>query len=47
MELSPVHTKINSELEHGNNWNDGYILYSELKNLQKESTSSAIATYCF
>jgi hypothetical protein len=32
---SPVHTKMNSELEHGNNWNDGYILYSELKNLLK------------
>jgi hypothetical protein len=34
-ELSAAQKKKNSELVHGTNWNDGYILCSELKNLLK------------
>jgi hypothetical protein len=39
--------RLNAVANHGCNWDDGDILYSELENVLRRETSSAIAIYCF
>jgi hypothetical protein len=39
--------RLNSVANHGCNWDDGDILYTELENVLLRETSSAIAIYCF
>ena len=46
-ELPTFNAKINSAIDHGCNWNDGDIMYSELENILHRESSSAVAIYCF
>jgi hypothetical protein len=39
--------RFNNTLEHGCNWNDGYIFYSELETILHREASSAVSIYCF
>jgi hypothetical protein len=39
--------RISQCIDHGCNWNDGDILYSELETVLQREASSAIAIYCF
>jgi hypothetical protein len=39
--------KINDAINHGCNWNDGDVLYSELESLLHCEISSAVSIYCF
>ena len=44
----PVFNAImNNASDHGCNWNDGDILYSELETVLQREASSAVAIYCF
>jgi hypothetical protein len=38
---------MNQAIDHGCNWNDGDVLYSELKTVLHREVSSAVAIYCF
>jgi hypothetical protein len=38
---------MNHVIDHGCNWNDGDILYSELETVLHRKASSAVAIYCF
>jgi hypothetical protein len=38
---------MNQSIDHGCNWNDGDILYSELETVLHRETSPAFAIYCF
>jgi hypothetical protein len=38
---------MNQAIDHGCNWNDGHILYSELDIVLHRETSSAVTVYCF
>src|SRR5215469_7144255 len=43
----PVFTaRMNNSTDHGCNWNDGDILYSELETVLQRITSAAVAIYC-
>jgi len=39
--------RINEAIDHGCNWNDGDVLYSELETVVHREASSAVAIYCF
>jgi hypothetical protein len=40
-------TRMNTAADHGCNWNDGDILYSELETVLHRETASAAAIYCY
>jgi len=42
-----LNARINQAIDHGCNWNDGDILYSELETVLHHEASSAFAIYCF
>ena len=46
-EVPTFNVRFNNTLDHGCNWNDGYILYSELENILHREASSAVEIYCF
>jgi len=46
-EIPMFSAKINEVIDHGRNWNDGDILYSELEAVVHCEASSAVAIYCF
>jgi len=46
-ELSLFNVRINEAIDHGCNWNDGYVPYSELEAVLHREASSAVAIYCF
>ncbi len=46
-EVPVFNARINNAPDHGCNWNDGDILYSELETLLQREASSAVAIYCF
>ena len=39
--------RINEAIDHGCNWNDCDVLYSELETVLHREASSAVAIYCF
>jgi len=39
--------RMNEAIDHGCNWNDGYVSYSELEAVLHREASSAVAIYCF
>ena len=39
--------RINEAIDHGCNWNDGDVLYSELETVVHREASSAVAIYSF
>jgi len=39
--------RMNQAIDHGCNWNDGDVPYSELETVLHREVSSAIAIYCF
>ena len=39
--------RMNEAIDHGCNWNDGDVLYSELETLVHREASSVVAIYCF
>jgi len=45
-ELSLFSVKMNEAIDHGCNWNDGYVPYSELRTVLHREASS-VAIYCF
>ena len=45
-ELSLFNVRMNEAIEHGCNWNDGYVPYSELETVLHREASSAVAFYC-
>ena len=47
VEVPIRNARINQAIDHGCNWNDGAILYSELGTVLQRETSSAVAIYCF
>jgi hypothetical protein len=46
-ELPNFTAKLNSAITHTCNWDDGYILYSDLQTVLHREVSSAVAIYCF
>ena len=38
---------MNEAIDHGCNWNDGYVPYSDLENVVQCEASYAVAIYCF
>jgi len=38
---------LNEPIDHGCNWNDGYVPYSDLKNVVNCAASYAAVIYCF
>jgi hypothetical protein len=46
-EVPMFNARINQAMDHGCNWDDGDILYSELGNILHRAASSAVARYCF
>jgi len=46
-EVSSLNARINQAIDHGCNWNDGDVLYSELETVLQREASCAIAFYCF
>ena len=40
-------SRINQAIDHGCNWNDGDILYSELETVLQREASSSVAIYYF
>ena len=41
------YVRLNEAIDHGCNWNDGYVPYSDLENVVHCEASSAAAIYCF
>ena len=39
--------RTNEAIDHGCNWYDGYVPYSELESMLQREASSAVAIYCF
>jgi len=39
--------RMNETIDHGCNWNDSHVLYSELETVVHREASSAVAIYCF
>jgi hypothetical protein len=39
--------QLNEAVNHGCNWNDGDIPYSELETVLRRESSSAVAIYCY
>ena len=46
-EVPMFNARINEAIDHGCNWNDGDVLYSELETVLHREASSAVAIYCF
>jgi hypothetical protein len=46
-EIPALNARINQAIDHGCNWNDGDVLYSELETVLHREASSALAIYCF
>jgi hypothetical protein len=46
-EVPILNARINQAMDHGCNWDDGDILYSELETILHREASSAVAIYCF
>jgi hypothetical protein len=46
-EVPLFNARMNQAIDHGCNWNDGNILYSELETVLPREASSAVAIYCF
>ena len=46
-EVPVFNARINNATDHGCNWNDGDILYSELETVLQREASSAVAICCF
>ena len=46
-EVPPFNARMNQAIDHGCNWNDGDVLYSELETVLRREASSAVAIYCF
>jgi hypothetical protein len=46
-EVPMLNARLNNAINHGCNWNDGDILYSELETVLHREVSSAVAIYCF
>jgi hypothetical protein len=46
-EMPMFNARINEAIDHGCNWNDGDVLYSELETVVHREASSAVAIYCF
>jgi hypothetical protein len=45
-EIPAFTRKMNIAIDHGCNWDDGHILYSELDNVLQREISSTVAIYC-
>jgi len=39
--------RMNETIDHGCNWNDRHVLYSELETVVHREATSAVAIYCF
>ena len=46
-EVPAYSTRLNLDINHSCNWNDGDILYSELETVLQREASLAVAIYCF
>jgi len=46
-EVRALNARINQAIDHGCNWNDGDVLYSELETVLHRAASSAVAGYLF
>jgi hypothetical protein len=46
-EVPLFNARINEAIDHGCNWNDSDVSYSELETVLHHEASSAVATYCF
>ena len=46
-EVPMFNVRINEAIDHGCNWNDGDVIYSELETVLHREASSAVAIYCF
>ena len=42
-----LNARMNQAINHGCNWNDGDVLYSELQTVLQREDSSAVVMYCF
>ena len=45
-EVPAFNTRMNQAIDHGCNWNDVYVLYSELETILHREPSSAVTVYC-
>ena len=45
--LSVFNVRLNEAIDHGCNWNYGFVIYSDLKIVVHSEASSAVAIYCF
>jgi len=45
-EVPSFNARMNQAIDHGCNWNDGDVLYSELETVLHREASSAVAIYC-
>ena len=43
----PLFDRMNEAIDHGCNWNNGFVPYSDLENIVHSEASSAVAIYCF
>ena len=46
-EISRDEVRLNEAIDHGCNWNDGFVPYSDIENVVHGEASSAVAIYCF
>jgi len=46
-DLSMFIVRLNEAIDHGCNWNNGFVPYSDLENIVHSEASSAVAIYCF
>jgi hypothetical protein len=46
-DLSLFNVRLNEAIDHGCNWNDGFVPYSDLENVVHCKASSAVTIYCF
>jgi len=46
-EVPLFNARIKEAIDHGCNWNDGDVMYSELETVLHREASSAVAIYCF
>jgi hypothetical protein len=44
-EVPMFNARINQPIDHGCNWNEGNVMYSELENMLKLELSPAVAIY--
>jgi|GEM_PF-3773571 len=45
-EVPELNARINQAIDHGCNWNDGDVLYSELENVLRREVLSVVAVSC-